>query len=115
MVGDGLNDAGALSAADVGLAISDDTACVVPSCDVVAAGDRLRELPWLLAYGRQARQVIVLCLLVSIFYNVIGLSLALAGWLTPLVTAIFMPVSSLTIIGLSVGLMRWYGRERASA
>ena len=115
MVGDGLNDAGALSAADVGLAISDDTACVVPSCDIVAAGDRLRELPWLLAYGRRARQVIVLCLLVSIFYNVIGLSLALAGWLTPLITAIFMPVSSLTIIGLSAGLMRWYGREGARA
>ena len=47
----------------------------------------------------------------SLVYNAVGLSLALAGWLTPLVTAIFMPVSSLTVIGLSVGLMRWYGRE----
>ncbi len=111
MVGDGLNDAGALSAADVGLAVSDDTACVVPSCDGVTSGDRLRDLPAYLLYARRARQVIVLCLIVSIVYNAVGLSLALAGRLTPLVTAIFMPVSSLTVIGLSAGLMRWYGRE----
>lgn len=111
MVGDGLNDAGALAAADVGLAVSDETACVVPACDGVLAGAELGRLPAYLTYARRARHVIVLCLWVSILYNAIGLSLALAGLLTPLVTAIFMPVSSLTIIGLSVGAMRWSGRD----
>lgn len=107
MVGDGLNDTGAFAAADVGMAVSDDTACLVPACDVVIQGHQLTSLPAFLTYARRARHVIVLCFLVSIAYNVLGLTLALRGDLTPLVTAILMPVSSLTIIGLSVGLMRW--------
>jgi Cu+-exporting ATPase len=106
MVGDGLNDAGALAAADVGLAVSDDTACLVPACDAVVAGDRLVDLPVFLGYARRARRVIALCFTISIAYNAIGLALALSGQLTPLATAILMPVSSLTIVGLSVGLMR---------
>jgi P-type Cu+ transporter len=59
-----------------------------------------------LRYARRARAVITLCFIVSIAYNVIGLGLALIGQLTPLATAILMPVSSLTVVGLSVGLMR---------
>jgi Cu+-exporting ATPase len=106
MVGDGLNDAGALAAADVGLAVSDDTACLVPACDAVIRGDRLTLLPAVLRYARRARSVILLCFVVSVVYNVVGLGLALTGHLTPLATAILMPVSSLTVVGLSVGLMR---------
>jgi Cu+-exporting ATPase len=111
MVGDGLNDAGALAAADVGMAVSDETACVVPACDAVIRGDQLARLPLFLNYARRARRVIVACFIVSILYNTIGLSLALAGWLTPLVTAVLMPVSSLTIIAMSVAGMRWFARE----
>jgi Cu+-exporting ATPase len=106
MIGDGLNDAGALAAADVGLAVSDDAACLVPACDGVLRGDRVVALPLLLRYARLARRVVWLCFVVSVGYNVLGVSFALAGRLTPLVTAILMPVSSLTIVALSVGLMR---------
>jgi Cu+-exporting ATPase len=106
MIGDGLNDASAFAAADVGMAVSDDTACLVPACDAVIRGDRLAALPALLRYARRARAVIVLCLIVSVAYNAVGLALALTGRLTPLATAILMPVSSLTVVGLSVGLMR---------
>jgi P-type Cu+ transporter len=111
MVGDGLNDAGALAAADVGVAVSDDTACIVPACDALIRGDRLDRLPHFLRYARRARQIIVACFVVSVLYNIVGLSLALAGLLTPLATAILMPVSSLTIIGVSNGGARWYARE----
>jgi P-type Cu+ transporter len=111
MVGDGLNDAGALAAADVGLSVSDDTACLVPACDALVRGDALARLPRFLRYARRARQVIVACFLVSVAYNALGLTLALQGRLTPLATAILMPVSSLTIIGLAVGGMRVFARS----
>jgi Cu+-exporting ATPase len=111
MVGDGLNDAGALAAADVGVAVSDETACVVPACDAVLRGERLGHLPAYLAYADRARAVIWACFVISVVYNALGLSLAVMGLLTPLLTAILMPVSSLTVIGVSVGMMRWYARR----
>jgi Cu+-exporting ATPase len=110
MVGDGLNDAGAFEAADIGLAVSDDTACIVPACDVVVSGARLAALPQVLVYARRARRAIVVCFVISLFYNAIGLSLALAGLLSPLVAAILMPISSLTVVGTSVGMARWWAR-----
>lgn len=111
MVGDGLNDAGALAAADVGMAVSDETACMAPACDAVIDGARLADLPAFLRYTRRARHVVVACFAVSVAYNAVGLGLALAGALTPLATAILMPVSSLTIVGLSSGAMRLSARR----
>ena len=111
MIGDGLNDSGALAAADVGITVSDETACIVPACDAVISGDRLEELPSFIAYAARSRRVVFVCFLVSVVYNVLGLALALAGRLTPLASAILMPVSSLTIVALSSGAMRWSARR----
>ena len=114
MLGDGLNDAGALAAATVGIAVSDDTACLVPACDAVLNGDRVRALPELIAYARRVPRVIALSFALSVVYNVAGIGLALAGLLTPLVTAILMPISSITVVALSTGLMRIRVPEHAS-
>jgi P-type Cu+ transporter len=102
MVGDGLNDAGAMGAADVAIAVTDDTATLVPACDVIIRSQALSTLPVLLQYAKSAKRVIVLCFVLSIIFNAVGLTLAIVGSLTPLAAAIFMPVSSLTVIGASV-------------
>jgi Cu+-exporting ATPase len=111
MVGDGLNDAGAFAAADVGLAVCETSTCIVPACDALIDGSHLRELPSLLRYAGRLMPVISACFVVSLAFNAIGLTLALTGALTPLAAAILMPVSSLTIVGLSAGGMRWYARD----
>jgi Cu+-exporting ATPase len=115
MVGDGLNDAGALMAADVGLAVCDDSACIVPSCDGVISGNQVAQLPAILRFARRARRVVIVCFAVSLVYNVVGLTLALTGGLTPLAAAILMPISSLTIVGLSSGGVRWAARRALPA
>jgi Cu+-exporting ATPase len=111
MVGDGLNDAGAFAAADVGLAVCETSTCIVPACDALIDGNHLRELPSLLRYASRVMPVITACFVVSLAFNAIGLTLALTGALTPLAAAILMPVSSLTIVALSAGGMRWYARH----
>ena len=111
MIGDGLNDSGALAAADVGIAVSDETACIVPACDAVIGGDGVAHLPAFVRYATRARTVVFICFLVSVLYNIAGLTLALRGQLTPIASAILMPVSSLTIIALSWGAMQWSARR----
>jgi P-type Cu+ transporter len=93
------------------MAVTDATACMTPACDAVVSGQRLADLPAFLACARRAKQVIIACFVVSLVYNVVGLTLALAGALTPLASAILMPVSSLTVVGLSVGAMRWSAKR----
>jgi P-type Cu+ transporter len=111
MIGDGLNDAGAMAEADVAVAVTEDTATLVPACDVIMRAAQLPDVPRLLRYARQMKRVIWWNLAFSMVYNVLGLWLAIAGLLSPVIVAIMMPVSSLIVIGVSVAGARWYGRS----
>jgi Cu+-exporting ATPase len=102
MVGDGLNDAGAMASADVALAVTEDTATLVPACDVIMRSPSLHVLPSLLEYAKSVKRVILVSFIISIAYNALGLTLAIMGLLSPLMAAILMPVSSLTVIAISV-------------
>lgn len=102
MVGDGLNDAGAMGAANAAIAVTEDTATLVPACDVIMRSNTVRAIPSLLDYSGRVKNVIIACFIISVVYNIGGLTLAVMGLLTPLVAAILMPVSSLTVIAVSV-------------
>ncbi|MCM2271898.1 MAG: heavy metal translocating P-type ATPase metal-binding domain-containing protein [candidate division Zixibacteria bacterium] len=98
MIGDGLNDAGALKAATVGIAVSDQAINFTPACDGILEASQLHKLNKFLLLARASRNLILASIAISIFYNVIGLAFAASGHLSPLVSAILMPVSSVSVV-----------------
>jgi Cu+-exporting ATPase len=98
MVGDGLNDAGALQQSNVGLAVVKSAFSFSPSCDVIMEVNRLPYLPQFISWAKGARRLINLGFGYSLLFNVIGIAFAVTGNLSPLVAAILMPSSSLGII-----------------
>ncbi len=107
MVGDGLNDAGALAQADVGVTVTETSAALTPASDAIMDADSLRRLPGFLQLTRRARRIVLASLGISLCYNITGVSLAVAGHMTPLIAAILMPLSSVSVVGfvtVAVGL-----------
>jgi Cu+-exporting ATPase len=106
MFGDGLNDAGALKQSNVGIAIADDTNSFTPSSDVIMKGDRIIEIKKYLDLSKDAVFIVKSMFVVSFLYNIVGLSFAITGNLSPLVCAILMPISSITVVALT-SVLTW--------
>ncbi|MBX9781704.1 MAG: heavy metal translocating P-type ATPase metal-binding domain-containing protein [Chitinophagaceae bacterium] len=111
MIGDGLNDAGALQQSNVGIAITEDTNNFTPASDAVLDAKSLHLLPAFIQLCRANKQIIMAAFILSIVYNVAGLFFALQGILSPLVAAILMPSSSISILLVTFGcsglMARW--------
>ena len=101
MVGDGLNDSGALKQSDVGIAISDDSGIFTPASDGILQGDKLRSLDKFMALAKSSSTILKIAFAISFFYNAIALSFAVTGCLTPLTAAVLMPLSSISVVGFS--------------
>lgn len=106
MVGDGLNDAGALRTADVGVSVADDIAAFAPASDAIVEGSSLRKLDTMLRLSRAALRIIGVAIGISIVYNVVGLTFAVRGELSPILAAILMPLSSVTAVAVSTIAVR---------
>lgn len=98
MVGDGLNDAGALAQSDVGIVISEDINVFSPAGDGILDAIRFKDLGKFFDLSGKAIKLIKLSFLLSFFYNLIGLGFAVTGNLMPVVAAILMPLSSISIV-----------------
>lgn len=101
MLGDGLNDAGALKQSNVGIAVSDDTNSFTPSSDVIMNGDKVSRLDDYLNVCKGSITVVKMTFGISILYNIVGLSFAVTGNISPLFAAILMPMSSITVISFT--------------
>lgn len=111
MVGDGLNDAGALKQSDAGIAATEDASYFSPASDALIDASRLARLPDYLRFVRGVKGILTASFVISFLYNLAGLSFATTGQLTPIVAAILMPLSSVSVVSfvtLAAGLWGKY-------
>jgi len=101
MVGDGLNDAGALKQSNCGISIVQNYFSFSPACDGILEAKNLYRFSSFIKSSVAAKKLIKLTFVFSIFYNIIGLSFAVSGNLQPVIAAILMPASSISIILIS--------------
>lgn len=111
MFGDGLNDAGALKQSDIGIAVSDDVNNFSPACDAILSGNKLGNLIDYLKFAGRANQVIIAAFILSLIYNVIGLSYCVRGELEPIIAAILMPTASISIVSFATLTSSIFGRK----
>jgi len=112
MVGDGLNDAGALQQANAGVALTDTLTNFSPACDAILEARSFGQLPRILHFAQDCLQVVLGTFVLSFCYNGIGLGLAVQGKFTPIVSAILMPISSLSVMVFATLLVRYAAHRR---
>ncbi|HLP95297.1 MAG TPA: heavy metal translocating P-type ATPase metal-binding domain-containing protein [Saprospiraceae bacterium] len=104
MLGDGLNDAGALRQSELGIVVAENTNNFTPACDAILHAEEFSRLPQLIDFAKAGVRIVNLSYVVALTYNAIGLSFGVSGNLSPFVAAVLMPISSVSMVLFSVGL-----------
>lgn len=112
MLGDGLNDAGALKQSDIGITISDDTNNFSPACDGILESTSFKLLKIFIAFSKTSKKIIIASFILSLIYNVIGLSFAFEGKLTPLIAALLMPISSISVVVFTTFFTNFFAKRK---
>ncbi|MCU0328377.1 MAG: heavy metal translocating P-type ATPase metal-binding domain-containing protein [Chitinophagales bacterium] len=110
MIGDGLNDAAAFEQSHVAIAVSENAHFFTPAADIILSSDALKSLDKLIEIALTTKKIVYLCFVISLIYNVIGLYYALSGTLKPVIAAILMPMSTLTIVLITYFGVKWMFR-----
>lgn len=111
MVGDGLNDSGALAQSDVGIAISENVNVFSPACDGILDASRFEKLQAFIKLAKQGKNIIKWSFAFSLLYNLLGLAFAISGNLKPVYAAILMPLSSISIVVFTTLSSYFYGSK----
>jgi len=108
MIGDGLNDAGALQQSNVGIVLAEDTNNFTPACDGIVHADEFDKIPQFVRLAESGVRIVKQSYVIALAYNLFGLTYAVTGHLSPLIAAILMPVSSVSIVlfGIVSGNLR---------
>jgi Cu+-exporting ATPase len=112
MIGDGLNDAGALAQSNVGISISENVNVFSPACDGIMDASQFSKIGYYLKFSKNAMLTIYMSFGLSLLYNLVGLTFAISGNLSPLVAAIIMPLSSITVVGFVTFMSNFYSRKK---
>lgn len=115
MIGDGLNDAGALMESETGLTVADDVFSFSPACDAIMTSLMFGKLDKFIHFTRYSFGVVRISFVISLLYNVIGLSFAITAQLSPLVAAILMPVSSVSVVAFATLSVRFLAVRKLPA
>jgi Cu+-exporting ATPase len=112
MTGDGLNDAGALMQADVALTVADKAYHFSPASDAVLEAGQFYKLANFIRFTKTSLNIVKLSFTISFFYNIIGISIALTGNLSPVIAAVLMPVSSVSVVAFATFVTRLAGKAK---
>lgn len=110
MIGDGLNDSGALAQSNIGISISENVNVFSPACDGILDASQFKKIAFFMEFSRNAMKIIYMSFGLSLLYNLVGLSYAVTGNLLPIVAAIIMPLSTITIVSFVTIMSNLYSR-----
>ncbi|MGE5316017.1 MAG: HAD-IC family P-type ATPase, partial [Acidobacteriota bacterium] len=112
MIGDGLNDAGALRQSETGIAVTEEAGLFSPACDAILEASKLGALPDFLSFASASVRIVHAAFAFSFLYNLIGLWFAVQGALSPVMAAVLMPLSSITVVLFATLSTRYAARKR---